>query len=150
MGKNTGKKQIYISATLPATNNQAGFEDIGIVFSEIVDAASFSGTEKTSTMATSERLAGGMPVKLKSSAYDYADATFDYVYNTDVAGVVLLLAAQDSINPYSFKVVDDAGDIKYFQGAVTTAGAPSQGASDVAVGSAIASIVYDVVEVAAV
>lgn len=120
----TGEK-IYISATLPATKDQAGFEAVS--WTKIADIESRTAIGKTYTQisftAMDERFA-------RMFKGDFSHETVDYVMGLNSAagqsdpGQEILRAARDSDDDFSFKIeyLDNPGGtsntIRYYEGKV--------------------------------
>lgn len=111
--------RLYISATAPATYDKAGFEAVGVVYSEAADLLSNGttlggtwGTTSDTLMTTGEQVTS----KTSKSADSFNVSHFQEVTND---GIVLLKAAYESKEYYSFKLVNGAGAIKYFQAHTT-------------------------------
>jgi hypothetical protein len=106
---------IAISAALPATYNSTGFAALTYTsIGEITDAGEFG---KEYNLVTHNPLADRKTYKRKGS-YNNGSMTLQMGRVPDDAGQVLLLAAQDSDDSYSFKITLQDGTVNYFTGQV--------------------------------
>jgi hypothetical protein len=110
---------ISISATTPATFDQAGYTGSGMnfdagVIGEITDAGD-SGREYA--------LVTHMPIasrgrQIFKGSFSEGGRTFQLAVDNDDAGQVIAKAALLSDNNYSFKIAHQGGDVSYFQAKV--------------------------------
>lgn len=107
--------RVYISATLPATYNEAGYE--ALTWTAIGNIESVGDYGATFDAVTFDPLDTGVRMKAKG-VKDNGDITLPFAYDSADAGVVILKAASDSMNDYSFKVVGQDGKADYFAGKV--------------------------------
>jgi hypothetical protein len=106
---------VAISASLPATYDAAGFGALTFTtIGEITDAGEYG---KEYNLVTHNPLADRKTYKRKGS-YNNGSMTLQMGRVPDDAGQVLLLAAQDSDNSYSFEVTLQDGTVNYFTGQV--------------------------------
>lgn len=108
---------IAISAQIPATFDQAGYEASAMVFTnigEITDGGEHGGTH---ALVTHMPIASRVVQKFKGSR-DEGNKTIQMGLDHDDAGQVILKAAQASDNNYSFRVSYPGGDFDYFQAKV--------------------------------
>lgn len=107
-------KKIYLSADLPATNDAAGFEAVGITWTEILEVTTAAGWGRTNNEASylplKERL-----TKRRKGSYDYAPLSIEAAVDSADAGQQLALTASASDALYSVKMEYSNGDIKYAQ-----------------------------------
>jgi hypothetical protein len=108
---------ISISATVPGTFDQAGYEGSGMNFvpiGEITDGGEHG--RKYASIKHSPLATRGI-VKFKGS-FDEGTKTLQLGLDSDDAGQIIAKAASVSDNDYSFKVAYPGGDIDYFQAKV--------------------------------
>jgi len=106
---------LSVSATAPATYDQAGFAALTFTtIGEITDMGEFG---KTYNLVTHQPLATRRTVKRKGSFNDGA-LSLQLARVPDDVGQVVLQAGLDSDDSYSFKVVLQDGEIQYFSGQV--------------------------------
>lgn len=102
---------ISISAVLPATYDSAGFAALTFTaIGEITDAGEYG---KTYNLVSHNPLGDRKTYKFKGS-YNNGSMTLQMGRVPDDAGQTILLAALDSDNSYSIKVVLQDGTINYF------------------------------------
>lgn len=112
--------KLFISATLPATYDKAGFE--ALTFTEIGEVTEIPQFGKVYNVITHLPLGKRQTIKRKGS-YDNGDVDVPYAYDVnDDAGQVILEAAVDNDNSYSIKidVQDPALKSIYFTAQVTS------------------------------
>jgi hypothetical protein len=108
---------ISISATQPATYDQAGYESTDVAFTpigEIVDGGSHG---RKYAEITHKPLASRGTQKFKGS-FDEGTKTLQLGLDSDDAGQIIAKAASLSDEDYSFKVAYPGGDVDYFQAKV--------------------------------
>ena len=125
-----------ISATLPATHDIAGFEAIStfVTIAEVVDGG---GGGKTFNMTDHSPLGEREVLSLKAS-FTQASRDWSLGRDTNDPGQALLIAANDSDNPYSFSMTFQNGDVNYFTATVNSY-TDDVGTIDSIVGSSIAT-----------
>ena len=107
-------KTVSISADLPATNDVAGFEAVGITWTEIGEITTAAGWGRTNNEASYLPLKERMQKRRKGS-YDYAPLSIEAAVDSADAGQNLALTASASDSLYSVKMEYSNGDIKYAQ-----------------------------------
>jgi hypothetical protein len=94
--------RLYISNALPATYTKAGFE--ALTWTEVGEVTEIPSFGKVYNIVTFNPLGDRQTIKRKGS-YDNGEMDIPYAYDVnDDAGQVILQAAVDSDNSYSFKV----------------------------------------------
>ena len=107
---------LAISAGNPATFDEAGFD--ALTFTTIGEITSLDGDiGRVYNLVTHNPLATRATVKKKGS-YNSGSITIPLAIDRDDAGQTLALAARDSDNNYSFKLVMQDGTELFFQGIV--------------------------------
>lgn len=107
---------VSISAGVPASYNQAGFE--ALAYTEVGEVVSPpTGGGRTYEDVNYNLLKDRATVHLKGT-YDEAETTFELVVKRSDAGQALLRAAHLSDNYYAFKVAYPDGDVDYYQARV--------------------------------
>ena len=106
---------LSVSATAPATYDQAGFA--ALTFTTIGEITGVGEFGKTYNLVTHQPLATRRTVKRKGSFNDGA-LSLQLARVPDDVGQVVLQAGLDSDDSYSFKVVLQDGEIQYFSGQV--------------------------------
>lgn len=107
---------IAISATLPATFNQAGFE--ALTFTTIGEVTNVEGNVgRTYNLVTHNPLATRATVKKKGS-YNSGSLTCPLAIDRDDAGQLIAQDALLSDNDYAFAITEQDGTVRYFQGIV--------------------------------
>jgi len=106
---------LSVSATAPATYDQAGFA--ALTFTDIGEITDMGEFGKTYNLVTHQPLATRRTVKRKGSFNDGA-LSLQLARVPDDVGQVVLQAGLDSDDSYSFKVVLQDGEIQYFSGQV--------------------------------
>lgn len=108
---------ISVSATAPATYDQAGFEALS--FTEIGEVTDMGEFGKTYNVVTHNPIGNRQTVKRKGS-YNNGTVSLQMARVPSDAGQALLVAAVDSDNSYSFKVVLQDTTVLYFSAQVTS------------------------------
>lgn len=101
-------KRVYISANLPATNDEAGFTDAGVVWTEINEVNNSSGWVRTHEMAERQPLDARMPIRRKVN-YDFSPLSIECTEDDADAGQTLAKAAEAVDTVYSIKEVKATG-----------------------------------------
>lgn len=113
--------KLYVSATLPATYDKAGFE--ALTWTEIGEVTEVPSMGKVFTIVNHLPLGSRQTVKRKGS-YDNGDVDIPYAFdvNND-AGQDILVTALDSDNSFAFKVGIKNPEVKcvYWTAQVTSA-----------------------------
>ena len=137
--------KLYISATAPATYNQAGFA--ALTFTEIGEIVNMGDFGRTYNIVNHVNLGSRKTVKLKGS-YNEGNLDLQLARAPGNSGQALIVTASTSDNSYSFKVVLQDGTIMYFSGQVASY-STNVGSSDQIVGAkANIEINNDIIEVA--
>lgn len=106
---------IGISATVPASFNQAGYEALSFTtIGEVTDLGEFG---REFALVTHNPLGSRGTVKKKGS-FNEGSISMQLGLDTDDAGQILAKAASLSDNDYSFQVTTQNGDIYWFQAQV--------------------------------
>ena len=109
---------INISASRPATYSQAGFEDAGVVFTEIENALVNTITLGGTYGSTSDViLSTGETVESKTSLTS-TEFTISLFEDESNAGITILDAAFESRDYFAFKIVSGSGNTKYIEARV--------------------------------
>lgn len=104
-----------VSAASPATFNETGYEALTFTaVGEITDLGEFG---REYALVTHNPLGSRGTVKFKGS-FNEGQISLQLGLNTEDAGQILLKAAANSDNNYSFAVETQAGDFYYFQAQV--------------------------------
>lgn len=107
---------LAISATAPATFNQAGFSALS--FTNIGEVTQIDGNiGRQYNLVTHMPLASRGTVKKKGS-FNSGSMNVPLALDRDDAGQILAQAALLSDNDYSFRLTDQGGDILYCRGIV--------------------------------
>lgn len=109
--------KIALSASIPATFDAAGYAAAGMVYTTIGEITDGGSHGKTYAEVTHNPIDTRMTQKFKGSI-NIGTKTLNLAIDDDDAGQVLLKAALDSDNDYSFKVTYQDGSIDYFQAKV--------------------------------
>lgn len=137
---------LAISATLPATYNETGFEAVS--YTDIGEVVNLPEYGKASNLVTHNPLGDRKTYKFKGS-YNNGSVTVQLAKDSDDAGQVIVLAANDSDNSYSFEVTLNDGTVQYFTAKVMSY-TTNVGTVDQITGSTMQlEIDSDIVEVAA-
>lgn len=110
---------ISISATAPATFDQAGYESTDMVFTAIGEITDGGDHGREYALVTHMPIATRGVRKFKGS-FNEGSKQIQLGLDNDDAGQVIAKAALLSDNDYSFKVAYQGGDIDYFQAKVMT------------------------------
>lgn len=108
---------IGISAGVPATYNEAGFDALSYTNIGEITTAPGSGGKKFTDVAYST-LDDRATKHLKGTS-DQAEQSIAVIDDLTDAGQTLADAALDSDNEYAFKITYNNGDVAYFQALVT-------------------------------
>lgn len=106
---------VSISAGVPASYNQAGFE--ALTYTEVGEITTLGDRGRTYEDVSYNTLGERGTVHLKGS-FDEPETPFEMVAARADAGQIIMKAAAASDNEYAFKVEYNNGDIDYFQGTV--------------------------------
>lgn len=108
---------IAISAQIPATFNQAGYEAIGLYFATIGEITDGGEHGREYAEVTHSPIATRGVQKFKGG-FNEGTQTLQLAIDDDDAGQVILKAASLSDNDYSFKETFQGGTVHYFQAKV--------------------------------
>ena len=108
---------VSISDDIPATYDAAGFAAVGVVFTVVGEVSNLGDTGRTYEDVSYNTLGERGTVHLKGT-YDEPETTFEMIADRADAGQVIVKAASESDENYSFKVEYQNGDVDYFQGKV--------------------------------
>lgn len=108
----------YISATLPETYDQTGYESTDLMWSEITLVSEFPPYGAMADVNKFTPIRGAIK-KVKRTA-DYGGGPMTYADLPSDAGQVIVLAASASQNHYSMKVVNTDGETHYLDVLVTS------------------------------
>jgi len=103
---------LSLSADLPASHDAAGFEDVGVVFTEIGEITDLGEFGREYNLVTHNPLKDRRTVKRKGSYNDGA-ITLQMARDVTDAGQTLLQTAQDDDNSYSVKVTFQDGSVVF-------------------------------------
>lgn len=109
--RSTAGSTLKVSASLPATHNSAGFA--ALTFTTVGEITNYGEFGRVYNLITHNPVATRATVKMKGS---YNEGTMDLQIglDTDDAGQILMKAASQSDNDYSFEVTTQNGDKYYF------------------------------------
>lgn len=138
---------IAISASLPATEDQTGYE--ALTFTTIGEITNIGEFGRTYEEATHNPLASRRTEKYRG-AYDPGSLTLEMA-NVEDAGQALLIANRDDATDpnYSFKITDKGGRVYYMQGLVMQYSPTIGTTSDIITAACNVAINSDIVEIAA-
>lgn len=102
---------LAISATVPGALTESGFG--GITFTDIGEVVTVPEYGKAFNLTTHNPLGDRQTYKFKSS-FNNGSVTVQLAKDSDDAGQVIVLAAVESDNSYSFEVTLNDGTIQYF------------------------------------
>jgi hypothetical protein len=121
---------LSISATIPETLDEAGYESTDIVWTPIGEVVSIGAHGRTYAPVTHMPLASRTVRKFKGSRDD-GNIDVNLGRDSDDAGQILAKAALDSDNDYSFRIAFPSGDMEYFQGKVMNINNAADGADSI-------------------
>jgi hypothetical protein len=110
---------IAISSTQPDTFDQAGYESTDIVFTTIGEITD-GGEHGREYNVVEHRPINTRARQVFKGSYTEGTKTMQLAVDNDDAGQVIALAALNSDNDYSFRVVYQGGDKDYFSGKVVS------------------------------
>jgi len=136
---------VSVSASLPATNDAAGFGALAdfTAIGSLADAGEFG---KEYNLVTFNPLATRQTQKFKGS-YNDGSMAMQIGYDKSDAGQVKLAAGLASDNNYSFKVVLQDATIFYFQGKIMTSPKAVGTVDNIVMLSVTVEISEDIVEI---
>jgi hypothetical protein len=126
---------IAISATLPATFDEAGFSAAGVVFKEIGEVTNIGEHGREYSKVTFQPLRTRATQKRKGS-YDPGTIALQFGIDGDDEAQGLLKTASKSDNNYAFRLTYQNGDIEYFQAQVMSFKTSVGGVDDITSGTA--------------
>lgn len=106
---------LAVSATTPASFNEVGYE--AVVFTTVGEITDMGTFGRAYALVTHNPIATRGTQKFKGS-FNEGSMQMTLGLDTDDAGQIILKAARNSDNDYSFKVVTQNGDIYWFQAKV--------------------------------
>lgn len=109
--------RLYISATIPETFDQAGYESTDVVWTEIGEVTD-GGEHGREFNPVEHRPIATRGRQIFKGSFSEGSKTVQLAVDRDNAGQVIARAALLSDNDYSFKVAYQGGDIDYFQGKI--------------------------------
>lgn len=145
-GKTIAGSALYISAGLPATEDEAGYA--ALTFTKIGEITNLGSRGRTYTITSHLPIDSRRAEKYKGS-YDEGDPDYALAIDKDDAGQILANTANKSDDNYSFKEENQNGAVDYFQAKVTSFNRAGGGSDDIDAGTITVAINSDVVEVAA-
>jgi len=119
---------ISISATLPASITQTAYA--ALTWALVGEVTNIGEIGRAWQVATHQALAKDYADKLKST-YDDGQVAIQAAYAPGDAGQVIVTAAVESKNGYSFKITQDDGEIRYFQALVLSAPVTTGASGDI-------------------
>lgn len=108
---------ISISDDTPPTFNEAGYEDVSVVFTTLGEVTDLGEFGREYALVTHNPVGSRGTVKKKGS-YNEGMMSLSLGLDTDDAGQVIAKTASGSDINYSFRVVMPSGDYYYFQAQV--------------------------------
>lgn len=105
-----------LSASLPATFNEAGFD--ALTFTEIGEITDIGGDIGRSYNLVTHNPLGSRATVKKKGSYNSGSITVQLAVDEDDAGQTLAKAARDSDANYAVAITLQDGSIKYFEGIV--------------------------------
>ena len=106
---------ILVSATLPATNDGAGYA--ALTFTEIGGASDLPSVGGSANVVSFDLLSTGYTTKKKGQK-QFGAGSFNYATVAADAGQVLMTAAAASQDAYAFKILYNDASIDYVSGIV--------------------------------
>lgn len=106
---------VSVSAGVPATYNQVGFE--ALTYTPVGEVSNLGDRGRTYEDVSYNTLGERGTVHLKGT-YDEPETTFEMISDRSDAGQVIMNAASKSDADYAFKVQYQNGEIDYFQAKV--------------------------------
>lgn len=137
---------LAISASLPSTYNETGFE--AVTYTDIGEVVTLPEYGKAFNLITHNPLSDRKTYKFKGS-YNNGSVTVQIAKDSDDAGQVIVSAAADSDNSYSFEVTLNDGTVQYFTAKVMSYTTNVQDVNSITGSTMQIEIDSDVVEVAA-
>lgn len=114
----TAGSKVYISAAAPAANTATGYA--ALTWTEIKNLSDVGTWGRVYNIVKFQPVGSRGVLKMKGS-YDDGDPVLKAAYTPGDPGQVILAAALDDDDDYSFKVVAQDGTIKYSRAKVTSA-----------------------------
>ena len=102
---------IAISAALPATYDQAGYE--ALTFSAIGEITNLGAFGKTYNQLSHNPLAE-RNTQYRKGGYEYPEMPLEMAWDEEDAGQDIVRAALDSDNSYAFEITHQNGTVIYF------------------------------------
>lgn len=130
----TAGSKVYISAAAPAANTATGYA--ALTWAEIKHVSDLGTWGRVYNIIKFNAVGDRATLKMKGS-YDDGDPVLKAAYTPGDAGQIIVAAALDDDDLYSFKVLAQDGTIKYNRALVTSAPAEF-GAADNVTGTTFA------------
>lgn len=123
---------LYISASIPATFDQAGYEASAVASSltPIGEIVSIGSHGRVYAEVKHMPLATRGARKFKGS-FDDGTLDLNLARDTDDAGQIIAKQALASDNDYSFKIAYPSGDVEYFQAKVLSLPSAADGSDSI-------------------
>lgn len=137
--------ELHISASSPATYNEAGFA--ALTFTEIGEIVNFGEFGRKYNVVNHLPLSSRRTIKRKGS-YNDGSLNLQLARAPGDAGQTILLAALASDNSYSYKVVLQDGTVMYFTGQMTSYTTNVGTTDQIVAANALLEIDNDIIEVA--
>jgi len=115
--KTSAGTTLAVSASIPATFDQAGYQASAMVFTSVGEITDLGEFGRVYALVKHNPVASRGTVKKKGS-FDEGSMALKLGLDTDDAGQIIVKAASKSDNDYSFKVTTQNGDVYYFQAQV--------------------------------
>lgn len=115
--RTTAGTTIKVSASIPATFNAAGYAAIAGGMTKISEVTNLGEFGREFALVTHNPIDNRGTVKKKGS-FNEGQLALQLGFDSDDAGQLLLIAASNSDNDYSFLVTFQNGDKAYFQAQV--------------------------------
>ncbi len=106
---------LLISAVLPATQDQAGYD--ALTFTEVGGTSDLPAIGGTSNTVPFDILSDDYTSNAKGQR-KYGEGTFNYATVGTDAGQIIMVAAEQSKNSYAFKILYNDGAIDYVNGLI--------------------------------
>jgi hypothetical protein len=115
--KTSAGTTLKVSATIPETFDQAGYESTDVVYSTVGEVVNFGEFGRVYNLVTHNPVATRGTQKFKGS-FNEGAMELELGLDTDDAGQVIMKAAALSDSDFSFLVTTQNGDKYYFQAKV--------------------------------
>lgn len=108
---------LSVSASVPATYDQAGFTAVGMTYTAVGEVSSVGDRGQTYEDVTYTTLADRATKHLKGTS-DQPETSIELIINRSDAGQTMLQSASQSDAQYAFKLEYGNGEVDYFQALV--------------------------------